>query len=544
MPTIINNSTFLDAYGAGQYTSQQYQTVAAATLSTDARVLGDANQAITDLFQYGPTASTFSAVRADTQITVGLMLERAAPQSQLDTLLGGSWGQRQAALAAFPDQAALWATYGADVATYNTVQAQVQAALAGITGADPFAAATAAGYISTAADRTLWLTVNRDQFTALFNSALFEISNSNPQTVTTLAWTGNLAFNDAISSTSAAAIQGVWIERDASLTNPLVTASTLVAPTLGPLGIGNAADTAAKVVATPAALAASYNFPLPTSVATDAGGAGRDRLRQHHGVDERLQPVPPGAGPGPGDAAIRLGRQPRRLRERRAHPRHIGGRGRGAQQHHPDVLRPGRHAVQRLPADLLRRQPPRRAVVVLPPRRPVHGQLAVPVGVPAAHDRRRAGQRHGAHGGRRRGRQCRHCQRQRQRHQRTLIALHDPGRRHVDRDPVRSARRPHPEHAAQSRGPEHGAAGPGERSRDRVHHGRRRPEDAAQPPVRGNTGARGGGHPADQDVRDGLAGADRHAGRGARRADDVGQAERRRPFSRRATANISPARAA
>src|SRR5215204_329144 len=174
MPTIINNSTFLDAYGAGQYTSQQYQVVAAATLSTNARVLGDANQAITDLFQYGPTASTFAAVRADTQVTVGLMLERAAPQSQLDTLLGGTWGQRQAALAAFPNQAALWATYGADVATYNAVQAQVQAALAGIGGADPFAAATAAGYISTAEDRTLWLTVNRDQFTALFNSALFE----------------------------------------------------------------------------------------------------------------------------------------------------------------------------------------------------------------------------------------------------------------------------------------------------------------------------------------------------------------------------------
>src|SRR4029450_2613114 len=99
MPTIINNSTFLDAYGAGQYTSQQYQAVAAATLSTDARVIGGANQAITDLFQYGPTASTFSGVRADTQVTVGLMLERAAPQSQLDNLLGGNWGQRQAGVA-------------------------------------------------------------------------------------------------------------------------------------------------------------------------------------------------------------------------------------------------------------------------------------------------------------------------------------------------------------------------------------------------------------------------------------------------------------
>jgi hypothetical protein len=50
----------------------------------------------------------------------------------------------------------------------------------------------------------------------------------------------------------------------------MVTDNTLVAPPLGPLGIGNAASGANKVAATPAALAASYNFPLPTNVATDA----------------------------------------------------------------------------------------------------------------------------------------------------------------------------------------------------------------------------------------------------------------------------------
>src|ERR1044072_8573482 len=267
MPTIINNSTFLDAFGAGQYTSQQYQAVAAATLSTDARVIGNANQAITDLLQYGPTASPFAGVAHDTQVTVGLMLERAAPQSQLDNLLGGSWGQRHTALAAFPDQASLWATYGANAGTYNPVTAQIQTALAGIAGADPFTTAAAAGYISTAADRTIWLTLNPEQFTTLFNSALFQVSNPLAGT-TTLAWTGNLAFNDAISASSAAAIQGLWVESNAALTNPLVTASTLVAPTLGPLGIGNATEN--KVVATPAAIAAGDPLPLSASVATDA----------------------------------------------------------------------------------------------------------------------------------------------------------------------------------------------------------------------------------------------------------------------------------
>jgi hypothetical protein len=163
----------------------------------------------------------------------------------------------------------LWATYGADVGTYNTVKGQIQTALTGIAGADPFTTAAAAGYISTAADRTIWLTLNPEQFTALFNSTLFQVSNSNPNAGgATIAWTGNLALNDAISSSSAAAIQGLWVERGAALTNPLVTASTLVAPSQGPLGIGNATD--AKVVATPAAIAAGYHFPLPSSVATDA----------------------------------------------------------------------------------------------------------------------------------------------------------------------------------------------------------------------------------------------------------------------------------
>jgi hypothetical protein len=147
MPTIINNSTFLDAFAAGQYTSQQYQAVAAATLSTEARAYGACNEAIASLFQYGPTPATFAGAGAETQVTVGLMLERAAPPSQLTDLLGGSWGQRQVALAAFPDQAAVWATYGADVGTYTTVVSQIRTALAGISAPDPFTTASQAGYI-------------------------------------------------------------------------------------------------------------------------------------------------------------------------------------------------------------------------------------------------------------------------------------------------------------------------------------------------------------------------------------------------------------
>ena len=305
MPTIINNSTFLDAFGAGQYTSQQYQAVAAATLSTDARVIGDVNQAITDLFQYGPTASTFSAVRSDTLVTVGLMLQRAAPQSRARQPAGRHLGAAAGGVGCVPRPGGAVGDLrrGSRHLRYGASPGAGRAG--GITGPDPFAAATASGFISTAEDRTLWLTVDRDQFTALFNSVLFEISNPNPQTFTTLAWTGNLAFNDALSSTSAAAIDGVWIERSAALTNPLVTASTLVAPTLGPLGIGNGADTVAKVVATPAALAVSYNFPAADQRRHRCRGAGRDRLRQPLGVDERHNQYRQALGLAPGTGNIR-----------------------------------------------------------------------------------------------------------------------------------------------------------------------------------------------------------------------------------------------
>ncbi len=47
--------------------------------------------------------------------------------------------------------------------------------------------------------------------------------------------------------------------------------------------------TRAKAVATPAAIAASYNFPLPTNVATDPVAlAEQVWYGRHHSVDERL----------------------------------------------------------------------------------------------------------------------------------------------------------------------------------------------------------------------------------------------------------------
>ena len=85
MPTIINNSTFLDAYGAGQYTSQQYQTVAAATFCGGRSGPGGRQPGHHRPFPVRPDRlDLLRGAWLHAQVTVGLMLERAAPPSQLD----------------------------------------------------------------------------------------------------------------------------------------------------------------------------------------------------------------------------------------------------------------------------------------------------------------------------------------------------------------------------------------------------------------------------------------------------------------------------
>ena len=117
MPTYnpLASSTFLDAFGAGLYSAQQYQDVAGNTAA--------ANATLAQLFNYGSHSATWAA--SDSPITVGLVLNRAAYPT---TLLSSSWGERQAALA---DQAAIWSTYGADPALYAATSAAVAAVVGG-----------------------------------------------------------------------------------------------------------------------------------------------------------------------------------------------------------------------------------------------------------------------------------------------------------------------------------------------------------------------------------------------------------------------------
>lgn len=245
--TELANSTFLDAFGAGLYTNEQYQIVADQAPG--------ARDTLADLFDYGAQQATVGSPSGTDFFTVGLILDRLNPA---EGLLQKPWAERQDAVS---DQAAIWARYGADTNTYN----DTVAAITNLLGSGVLDAATNAGYVSSVENRTIWITIDKFGFEALFGTPLFKIEapQSGGGSDRVLAWTGNLAIEDSLPS---GAVRGVWVDRDVTISNPLVTDSTLFPLQPGPLGIGNSSAT--KVAATPAAVAANYNFPLPADVPT------------------------------------------------------------------------------------------------------------------------------------------------------------------------------------------------------------------------------------------------------------------------------------
>lgn len=238
--TPLDNSTFLDAFGANLYTQDQY----------DSLVNGSAVP-LSQLLQNGSLVPTIAP--ASRSITVGLVLDRASDPA---ALLSGNWAERQAALAAFAAPNTPWATYGADPALYANTVNQVSALFPGST---VLSGPTNLGYLSSAADRTIWVSLDPNQFATLFGRPLLDVGGA-------LAWTGNLGINTAI---TPGIIRGLWFAEDPAITNPNVLFPTPMSLSPGPLGIGNATVDADRVIATPAALADHYNFPLPSDAATN-----------------------------------------------------------------------------------------------------------------------------------------------------------------------------------------------------------------------------------------------------------------------------------
>lgn len=236
---VLANSTFLNAYANQLATSQQFTTLASSTS------LATAREVLAPLL--GVSADEIKLADSTKSITVAVTLNRASDPS---ALFASDWSARQAALA---DQSAVFSKYGADATTYSGVTQ----ALSGIVGSAALAAPIAAGYVSSAADRTVWLTLNPAQFTALFQTNLLEARG-------TLVWAGNLAIPDSI----AANVRGLWVDRDGFISNPAVFDTQGIALAEGPLGIANATTT--KVHATPTAVANNYQFPLTGGGSTGA----------------------------------------------------------------------------------------------------------------------------------------------------------------------------------------------------------------------------------------------------------------------------------
>ncbi|WP_421996441.1 DUF4114 domain-containing protein [Reyranella sp.] len=258
--TPLANSTVLDAFASGQFNDAQYQAVLAGS--------SNAGAVLADLFG-SPGEPASISVATSGFVTVGLVLNRANDPT---ALLSSSWATRQAQLA---DQAAVWATYGADAATYGAVYNAVKS----VVGEGALSLATAMGYVSSVEDRTVWVTLTPGEFQALLGVTQLDIREFDAP-----AWTGNLGINDLI---PAGAIGGVWLEANALPQNPMVFNSTPVPVSAGPLGIANGAALSSSVIATPTAIADNYRFPLPADVDTptialiesNITGSGGESLR-------------------------------------------------------------------------------------------------------------------------------------------------------------------------------------------------------------------------------------------------------------------------
>jgi len=255
----FTNSTFLDAYGNNLYSPSQYAALA-----------GGSTTPLQQLFTVGATAPTIvdatasSSLNTKFAVTVGLVLDRANDPT---TLLSGNWAQRQAGLAQLSASGGPWSVYGANQTTFNAAE---NAVVSTIGNSDALSLANTFGYNSSAADRTIWLSLTPRAFHDLFGQDLYQVTYTYGQTLTgtaanytVWAWTGSLSLPSSLSSVS-----GLWFEQSSQgvlVPNPQVLDGTLAPPTIGPQGIGNGVSSPLKV--TPAAIAANYHFPsnLPTA---------------------------------------------------------------------------------------------------------------------------------------------------------------------------------------------------------------------------------------------------------------------------------------
>ena len=278
---VVANSTFLDAFGAMAVGSTDPAPAIQTLANNTANDVRTATQLLDPMLGYPGNPSSLQRADSSELINVALMVERAAPQSQLDALLGGDWADRQNTIVGQGNT--IWSTFGADPTVYADTQQAILAALDN-PATNPMSLAAAAGYSGSADNRTIWLQLRPEQFNTLFNSVLLADDDAG------YAWTGPLSLPSTIPLDT---IAGLWVDQGILLQNPVrPTGVQPTTPGIGPVSPGNAAygdywiadsqDIDATVTATPAAVAAYYNFPLASGVSSAPIALLETGLRQEN----------------------------------------------------------------------------------------------------------------------------------------------------------------------------------------------------------------------------------------------------------------------
>ncbi len=225
----IANSSFLDFSGYRQTTA----TTVEAAYGIDPSSIGTAH------------------------LNVALVLARANDPT---ALLNSDWATRQQTLATLNANGTLWSTYGADQLQYNSVVSALTTMGIPILGD----AAGSDGYISSAASRTIWVSLDSSHFQTLFQTALVGGTYGNNYSLQ--YWNGNLSLPTEWN------VVGIAPDESAVPTASTLSGSATATLSQGPQSPGNAASQTAAYF--PGQIASTaYNFPLAgTSVATGTVG--------------------------------------------------------------------------------------------------------------------------------------------------------------------------------------------------------------------------------------------------------------------------------
>jgi len=181
-------------------------------------------------------------------ITLALVLPRVEDAT---ALLQSDWGARQKALADLTADGTLWERFGADKGQFDATVDALHGLGAQILGEDR-------GYVTSAESRTIWVSLNADQFEQLFQQQLFAYDADDPDESFTF-WNGEL-------DPQGLDLAGLFVEGNPDpAEQPLVTDPVELPQ--GGQGIGNGADPRVELL--PQDIAAYYDFPLTGDATVD-----------------------------------------------------------------------------------------------------------------------------------------------------------------------------------------------------------------------------------------------------------------------------------